>query len=240
MASKAAGKPVCQICGSTHNEGSLVPAAVIRPGIVAVIRESFPAWRETGHICLNDLNQFRARYVERLLQTERGDLSDLDHEVVAAMQRHELISEHPDAEFEEQLTVGQRLSDRMASFGGSWTFIIIFGTVLLLWITANAAVLLWRPFDPYPFILLNLILSCLAAIQAPIIMMSQNRQEAKDRLRAEHDYQINLKAELEIRHLHEKMDHLLKYQWERLVEIQQVQMEILSEFRREESGSKNA
>jgi uncharacterized membrane protein len=88
----------------------------------------------------------------------------------------------------------------------------------------------WRPADPYPFILLNLILSCLAAVQAPIIMMSQNRQEAKDRVRAEHDYRVNLKSELEIRHLHEKIDHLLLHQWERLVEIQQVQLELLNEL----------
>ena len=97
-------------------------------------------------------------------------------------------------------------------------------------LVGGALVLLWRPVDPYPFILLNLVLSCLAAIQAPIIMMSQNRQEAKDRLRACHDYQVNLKAELEIRQLHEKIDHLLSHQWERLVEIQEVQLELLSEI----------
>jgi len=96
----------------------------------------------------------------------------------------------------------------------------------------NSLVLYWRPVDPYPFILLNLVLSCLAAVQAPVIMMSQNRQEAKDRLRSEHDYQVNLKAELEIRHLHEKLDHLLSHQWERLVEIQQVQLQLLAELQR--------
>ena len=87
-----------------------------------------------------------------------------------------------------------------------------------------------HPVDPYPFILLNLVLSCLAAIQAPIIMMSQNRQEAKDRLRSQHDYQINLKAELEIRHLHEKIDHLLSHQWDRLTQIQEIQLDLLSEM----------
>ena len=96
----------------------------------------------------------------------------------------------------------------------------------------NSLVLYWRPVDPYPFILLNLVLSCLAAVPAPVIMMSQNRQEAKDRLRSEHDYQVNLKAELEIRHLHEKLDHLLSHQWERLVEIQQVQLQLLAELQR--------
>ena len=128
--------------------------------------------------------------------------------------------------------IGIRKGDKIAVFGGSWKFILVFGSVLLIWIIVNTAVLLWKPFDPYPFILLNLILSCLAAIQAPVIMMSQNRQEAKDRLRSKHDYRVNLKAELEIRHLHEKIDHLMSHQWERLVEIQQIQIELMSEITR--------
>jgi len=100
----------------------------------------------------------------------------------------------------------------------------------VIWIALNSVLLLRRPFDPYPFILLNLVLSCLAAIQAPVIMMSQNRQESKDRLRSQHDYRVNLKAELEIRQLHDKIDHLLSHQWERLVEIQQIQIDLLSEL----------
>ncbi len=120
---------------------------------------------------------------------------------------------------------------RMAQFGGSWTFIALFGCVLIVWILINSVALVSKPFDPYPYILLNLVLSCLAAMQAPVIMMSQNRQEAKDRARATHDYQVNLKAELEIRQLHQKLDHILSRQWERLVEIQEVQLELLSEMR---------
>jgi uncharacterized membrane protein len=119
----------------------------------------------------------------------------------------------------------------MAQFGGSWTFIALFGCVLIVWILINSVALVSKPFDPYPYILLNLVLSCLAAMQAPVIMMSQNRQEAKDRARATHDYQVNLKAELEIRQLHQKLDHILSRQWERLVEIQEVQLELLSEMR---------
>src|SRR5207253_1421499 len=128
--------------------------------------------------------------------------------------------------------IKKRLSDHIASFGGSWRFISLFGAVLFGWIILNAILLLNRGFDPYPFILLNLILSCLAAIQAPIIMMSQNRAEARDRLRAENDYKVNLKAELEIRHLHEKIDHLLRRQYNRLFEIQQIQIELLQEISR--------
>ncbi len=147
-----------------------------------------------------------------------------------SLARQETLSANIDAEFERKLSFGERLSDRIADIGGSWGFICSFGGFLLLWIVANSLALLRHPFDPYPFILLNLVLSCLAAIQAPIIMMSQNRQEAKDRLRSENDYRVNLKAELEIRHLHEKIDHLLSRQWERLVEIQRIQVELLSEM----------
>ena len=119
----------------------------------------------------------------------------------------------------------------MASFGGSWTFLIAFFAVLLIWIATNVAWAQRGAFDPFPFILLNLVLSCLAAIQAPIIMMSQQRQESKDRLRSLNDYRVNLKAELEIRHLHEKLDHLISRQWQRLAEIQELQIELLQERR---------
>ena len=129
----------------------------------------------------------------------------------------------------------QRSSGRLCvtsrpDFGGSWIFISLFGAFILIWIVINTVLLMVRPFDPYPFILLNLMLSCLAAVQAPIIMMSQNRQEARDRLRSESDYRVNLKAELEIRHLHEKLDHLLQHQWQRLIEIQQIQIELMNEI----------
>ena len=149
-----------------------------------------------------------------------------------SLKENGLLSKNINIEFDQKLTFGERLADRIAHFGGSWSFIVIFVGVLLLWVAANSVILIWRPFDPYPFILLNLVLSGLAVIQAPIIMMSQNRQEAKDRFRSEHDYSINLKAELEIRHLHEKIDHLLKNQWQRLLEIQEIQMELMEELTR--------
>ena len=149
---------------------------------------------------------------------------------MGSLQKHELISSNIDDEFERDWTVGERLADQIAAFGGSWLFLIIFALFISFWIVMNTIVLFWRPVDPFPFILLNLLLSCLAAIQAPVIMMSQNRQEEKDRLRAQHDYQVNLKAELEIRQIHEKLDHLLSKQWERLVQIQEIQIEQLSEI----------
>ena len=160
----------------------------------------------------------------------------MEEQVVKSLAQQELLSSNVNIEFDQRLTLGQRLADKFAEFGGSWRFITIFAGVLALWIGVNSLVLIWRPFDPYPFILLNLVLSCIAAIQAPIIMMSQNRQEVKDRLRAEHDYRVNLKAELEIRHLHEKMDHLLMNQWHRLLEIQEIQTELLEEVARKTEG----
>jgi uncharacterized membrane protein len=170
--------------------------------------------------------------VKEVLEDEIGELSALDQEVVESLQAHEILSSDISKQFEKKLTFGERLSDRIAAFGGSWTFIIFFSVVLLLWVVANSFLLATRAFDPYPYILMNLVLSALAALQAPVIMMSQNRSEARDRLRGENDYKINLKTELEIRHLHEKIDHLLRRQYNRLFEIQQIQIELLEELTR--------
>ena len=208
----------------------MMPAALVRNAVTEQIKISYPDWKPEGYICLSDLNRFRMKYIQKLLESEKGELTTLDHEVLESLQRHETLSSNVDAEFEQDLTLGAKMADKLATFGGSWTFLIIFASILFIWIGLNSFLLLKKPFDPYPFILLNLVLSCLAAIQAPVIMMSQNRQEAKDRLRSQHDYQVNLKAELEIRHLHDKIDHLLSHQWERLVEIQQIQIDLLSEL----------
>lgn len=151
-----------------------------------------------------------------------------------------MLTENIEQQFERKLTFGEHLSDKIAEFGGSWKFIITFGGVIVVWVVLNAVLLLDRGFDPYPFILLNLILSCVAALQAPVIMMSQNRAEARDRLRAENDYKVNLKAELEIRHLHEKIDHLLRKQYNRLFEIQQIQIELLEEISQRKRSSTRA
>jgi uncharacterized membrane protein len=221
---------ICQICGRPRSRSELVPAAVVRPSLVERIRSAFPSWSAEGFICHDDLNRFRSEYVQLLLEDERGELSSLERSVIESLARHETLAENVDAQFQKKLSLGERLADRIADFGGSWTFISLFAGFILIWVVINTIVLIVRPFDPYPFILLNLFLSCLAAVQAPIIMMSQNRQEARDRLRSENDYRVNLKAELEIRHLHEKLDHLLQHQWERLVEIQQIQIELMNEL----------
>jgi len=220
----------CAICNNTFSARDVVRGAGLRDAIVNEILREHPDWSADSFVCRTDLNRYRTKYVHSLFETEIGDLTSLEHEVLISLQGHEVLAKNIDAEFEQEWTFGERLADQIAAFGGSWTFLMCFGGFLVFWIALNSLVFLWRPVDPYPFILLNLVLSCLAAIQAPIIMMSQNRQGAKDRLRSQHDYQVNLKAELEIRHLHEKIDHLLSHQWERLVEIQEIQLELLSEL----------
>lgn len=179
---------------------------------------------------LTDLHQDRMHRVEELLAEEGRELTSIEQDVVEKLRNEEIVAVDTNLELDQRLTLGDRLSDRVARFGGSWAFILSFGAFLFIWMLINSIALLRRPFDPYPFILLNLILSTLAAIQAPIIMMSQNRQEAKDRLRAEHDYRVNLKAELEIRLLSERVDALVHHQWQRLLEIQRIQLELMEEL----------
>src|SRR5437763_14998166 len=223
---------VCQICTKTKSPDSGMIAELIRPSLLYLLKKQRPDLDSKAFICFEDLGEFRKDYVKEVLEDEIGELTALDQEVVESLEQHEILSSDIEKQFEKELTFGERLSDRIAEFGGSWKFLITFGAVIFVWIGANAVLLATRAFDPYPFILLNLILSCLAAVQAPVIMMSQNRAEARDRLRAENDYKVNLKAELEIRHLHEKIDHLLRRQYNRLFEIQQIQIELLQEISR--------
>jgi uncharacterized membrane protein len=223
---------VCGICGKTFAPRDLIPGIALRDAVAQQIAREHPDWSQEKFICRPDLNRYRGAYVHSLLESEKGELTSLENEVLTSLRNHETLSKNIDTEFEGEWTLGERLADRIAAFGGSWIFLILFGLFLVVWISINSFILYTQPPDPYPYILLNLILSCLAAIQAPIIMMSQNRQEAKDRLRSEHDYQVNLKAELEIRHLHEKLDHLLSHQWERLAQIQEIQLELLAEISR--------
>src|SRR5438094_5732893 len=227
---------VCQICKKTKSPHSGMIAELIRPSLLEFIKKKVPDVDSKAFICFEDLGDFRKDYVKEVLEDEIGELSVLDNEVIESLHQHEILASNIEEQFERKLTFGERLSDQIASFGGSWRFIILFGAVLFGWIILNGIFLLNRAFDPYPFILLNLILSTLAAIQAPIIMMSQNRAELRDRLRSENDYKINLKAELEIRHLHEKIDHLLRKQYNRLFEIQQIQIELLEEISQKRKG----
>ena len=220
----------CPVCGEQRPAATAVHGAMVRAPLVELIHKQKPGWTSDDALCTTCLNRLRAEYVEDVLEDERGSLSSLETRVVESLREQELLSSNLNAEFAERSTLGQRVADRVATFGGSWTFISLFALVIALWIAVNAVALLRRPFDPFPFILLNLVLSCLAAVQAPVIMMSQNRHDAKDRLRAENDYRINLKSELEIRHLGERLDLLLTQQWQRLLEIQRIQIELMEEL----------
>jgi len=206
----------------------MYPGPLVRPALFSFIQKSCPTWDGHQDLCQLCLNKARSDLVEHHLKEELGVLNNAELEVIQAIRDQETITTAP-AQIENKISFGARLADKIADVGGSWGFIIGFAVVLLGWITINSVALLREPFDPYPYILLNLVLSCLAAIQAPIIMMSQNRQEEKDRLRAEADYKTNLKAELEVRHLHIKLDQLLGHQWKQLLEIQQVQLDAIRE-----------
>ena len=222
----------CSVCQKDFKSTEMINAGIIREGIYKLIQKDILTWNELSEICRDDLHLYQNKYIHSILESEKGELTTLEQQVLQTMKEHELISINSDTTLDHEWSRGERIADKIATFGGSWMFMGYFALFLIIWIGVNATVIFWKPVDPYPFILLNLLLSCLAAIQAPIIMMSQNRQEAKDRLRSQYDYQVNLKAELEIRQLHEKMDHLLSHQWERLAQIQEIQIDLLEELRR--------
>ena len=222
----------CSVCQKDFKSTEMINVGIIREGIYKLIQKDILTWNESSEICRDDLHLYQNKYIHSILESEKGELTTLEQQVLQTMKEHELISINSDTTLDHEWSRGERIADKIATFGGSWMFMGYFALFLIIWIGVNATVIFWKPVDPYPFILLNLLLSCLAAIQAPIIMMSQNRQEAKDRLRSQYDYQVNLKAELEIRQLHEKMDHLLSHQWERLAQIQEIQIDLLEELRR--------
>ena len=167
------------------------------------------------------------------LEAQLARVGDFERQFLARAARRKRVARDPNRSFDEQLTLGQRMADRLATFGGSWAFLGLFFAVLLVWMIFNTE--RPAPFDPYPFILLNLVLSCLAAVQAPVILMAQNRMAAKDRLDAHLDYEVNLKAELEILALHEKLDTLREKAWEDLIAMQRRQLELLEQMERRQS-----
>ncbi len=220
----------CAITKKAYPQHELYKASSIRKEIVSLIKEEHPDFKDSDYISFDSLNKYRRQYLAQMLQQESSELSGLESQVLQSIEKNELLSKNLEIEMDKNLTLGQRLADRIAAFGGSWGFIGFFFGFIMLWMAVNVFMMIKKPFDPYPFILLNLILSCLAAIQAPVIMMSQNRQEEKDRKRSENDYKVNLKAELEIKLLHEKIDHLIIHQNQRLLEIQQLQTDYLDDI----------
>ncbi|TPL03746.1 MULTISPECIES: DUF1003 domain-containing protein [unclassified Mesorhizobium] len=218
------------ISGRKFRKRDLVRIDDLRPSLADRIRSDHPDLPRGARVSREELGRYRMRYMEELLQQEHGEFSELDRQVVESIAKQDTISENSEEEFEEHRTFPDRVSDNMAAFGGSWWFLISFAAILLVWIGINLFEGTTGAFDPYPFILLNLMLSCIAAIQAPVIMMSQKRQEVKDRLRSFNEYRVNLKAELEVRHLHEKLDYLISRQWTRLAEMQQMQLDAMNEL----------
>jgi uncharacterized membrane protein len=212
-----------------YPEKSRIAAKTIRTSILKLIINDYPDFTLNDSISVDELNIYREKYIAKFLQTEISELSDLEKNVVDSLGKDTSfvaqVEDEPDVR-----NTGQVIADKVASFGGSWTFIISFFVFITIWIGSNVILFLDKGFDPYPFILLNLILSCLAALQAPVIMMSQNRQEEKDRERSKKDYVINLKSELEIRMLDDKIDHLIMHQQQELIEIQKVQIEMMNDI----------
>lgn len=211
-------------------ESEKVSAKTIRHTILDLIQKENPQFSHESYLSNSELNKFKEKAISDYLVSEIGELSELEKTVLTSITTNNTLTDKVDVDENQVLTAGQRIADKVASFGGSWTFIISFGVFILIWISINVYWLTNKGFDPYPFILLNLILSCLAALQAPVIMMSQNRQEEKDRERSKKDYMINLKSELEIRILHEKIDHFIMDQQQELLELQKTQIEMMNDI----------
>jgi len=207
-----------------------ISGKTLRQSIINLIQKDNPQFTTDNYLSLDELDHYREKYISEYLSGQIEELKYIDKTVITALTEERTLTDKLDGDKNQVLTFVQRIADKVASFGGSWTFIILFGIFIFLWISINVFWLINKGFDPYPFILLNLILSCVAAMQAPVIMMSQNRQEDKDRERAQNDYMINLKSELEIRTLHEKIDHLILHQQQELLELQKIQIEMMSDI----------
>jgi len=213
-----------------------VSAKTVRHSILDLIQKDYPQITHDSYFSSSELDTYREKAMSEYLTKEVGELSNLEKNVLNSIQSNDTLTDKIEKDEQQNLTTGQKIADNVASFGGSWTFIISFSVFILIWITINAYWLVNKGFDPYPFILLNLLLSCLAALQAPVIMMSQNRQEDKDRERSKNDYMINLKSELEIRTLHEKIDHFIMDQQQELLEMQKIQIEMMNDILKQVEG----
>ena len=214
------------LSGKEFPENEKISAKNLRQSLLHFINKTHPNFSKSCFLSIEEMNEYREKYISEFLNKKLGNLTEVEKQVIQSVSKNTMISTEVE-EDEQEITFGQKLADKVAEFGGSWGFIIFFMSFLVVWILLNVFWLSNHGFDPYPFILLNLILSCIAAIQAPVIMMSQNRQEEKDRERAKKDYKINLKSELEIRELHEKIDHLIIHYQQDLLEIQKTQIDLL-------------
>lgn len=224
---------ICIICGKhfTIMEGLFLRdlSGQLREQILKT--NSFA--KQSSFICLKDLQKLRIDQMQAVIDQERKTDQATSDKLKKEMAKDTYVITNLNDTVYGKRSIGQRLADAVAKFGGSWGFIIAFLIILIVWMTINVVHFLGVNFDPYPFILLNLFLSCVAAIQAPIIMMSQNRQAERDRFDSENDYKTNMKSEMEIRILHEKLDQLNEVKWPHILDIQKMQIEVLSEIENE-------
>lgn len=222
----------CAISGRDIADNEGIAWMDLRDGLKTFIREihADASLDEHTFISYHELNTLLRSYIAELSRAEVTDFDKLNEHISQRFKKDETLKPINHKIEETQLSFGDRLSDSIAEFGGSWSFIISFFVVLFGWMALNAAILHYKGFDPYPFILLNLALSCLAAIQAPIILMSQNREADKDRLRSEYDFKVNLKAETEVRLLHEKIDHLLLHHTRSMMELLQLNVDLMEQM----------
>lgn len=219
----------CPRCHTSTSAGASVALAGLRPEIVAALALPDTDPMPT-QVCRSCTAHARALVFREQLTRERGALGELEKDIASRAAEHVAVAYDLEHARARDASLAERVADSIARVGGSWTFVITFCVGMATWMTINAVFLQSAAFDPYPFILLNLVLSCVAALQAPIILMSQNRSGERDRAQATQDYRVNLKAELEIAALHEKLDLLLHDKWETLADLQEAQMDLLEEL----------
>lgn len=208
---------------------SAIPISALRPEVAHAL--ALPeGTNPSAQVCRACYAHARALVFREQLTSQRGALTDLESEIAKRAADHVAVARDLDASLDASATTADKLADRLAQVGGSWAFVLSFLTALVVWMLVNTLFLRTEAFDPYPYILLNLVLSCVAAIQAPIILMSQNRAASRDRAQAMQDYRVNLKAELEVAALHEKLDLLLHQKWETLADLQEAQTDLLEEL----------
>ena len=225
-------KVICQkkIINKIKNDPQMMAASLLRPPIFNLIKKDYPQLNKNCYIHSDVVAYYRDINLQNLIKESHKNYNKLDKKVIESILNKQIIADNLGEDIDEHLTLGQRIADKVAEFGGSWTFIISFSIFLMIWVATNVWFLASHPFDPYPFILLNLFLSMLAAFQAPVIMMSQNRQEEKDRERDINDYKTNLKAELEIRLLNDKVD-ILTSQNQRIIELLELDTDYLEDLK---------
>ena len=220
----------CPLCTVTMPKNLGMPEELISKPLLDLLQEQVPTWTHEDFLCFPCVEKLRTDYFQSVMETEQQELTAIRLKTRKGLREHMSRNRDVYAQFEDDPTFAEQVADAVARMGGSWAFIFSALGLFAIWIFLNSALLLNKPFDPYPYVFLNIVLSAIAVLQAPIILMSQNRESQLERKRAEYEHKVNLKAELEIRHLHTKMDQLLTNQWQRLLEIQAIQTDLMHQI----------